>query len=383
MDRWPGPVHPLPLRLLPPLAHFFPTHCPYPSCLWVTLGRGQTQGPRWASEGPRTKTRYLSQIQQGFLLLPSRPRLGSLGTGWWAALCASFWMLVSFLLRFLDDRVDGVITAAVRALRPCWWPLEMRYNMPRHEASWSLLPCWACPHRQPVSWTRSLLPLPPPLSSLRSSSLAPSWYHGALIFALMPSQGGQGGRGRGRRTPAEKAKTKSSEEGNRLHLTWPDMTSSRYKRVVQLYQSRDLQGKHVGQEGSSRPGAQLHLLTGLCLNLRASGYQPAASAALHTGGDLPRTFLWSLDILTGAHLRPGIPWSQATRVRDRRQGLGKEPAGPGPCPSAAHIPFFPGATGAGVPSAGRDCGPRISAHQLVLSGRGLPPVYTRCPVLLP
>ena len=51
-----------------------------------------------------------------------------------------------------------------------------------------------------------------------------------------------------------------------LHLSWPDMMSSRYKCVGSCTQSRDLQGKPV--LGGGRPGAQLHLAGGLYLNLR-------------------------------------------------------------------------------------------------------------------
>ncbi|XP_069453959.1 RNA polymerase II-associated protein 1 isoform X3 [Ovis canadensis] len=81
-----------------------------------------------------------------------------------------------FLLRFsLDDRVDGVITAAVRALR-------------------------------------ALLVAPGDEELLDSTF---SWYHGALIFALMPSQEDKEDEDEDKEPPAEKAKTKSSEEGNR------------------------------------------------------------------------------------------------------------------------------------------------------------------------
>lgn len=81
-----------------------------------------------------------------------------------------------FLLRFsLDDRVDGVIAAAVRALR-------------------------------------ALLVAPGDEELLDSAF---SWYHGALVFALMPSQEDKEDEDEDEEPPAEKAKTKSSEEGNR------------------------------------------------------------------------------------------------------------------------------------------------------------------------
>ncbi|XP_019824127.2 RNA polymerase II-associated protein 1 [Bos indicus] len=81
-----------------------------------------------------------------------------------------------FLLRFsLDDRVDGVIAAAVRALR-------------------------------------ALLVAPGDEELLDSTF---SWYHGALMFALMPSQEDKEDEDEDEEPPAEEAKTKSPEEGNR------------------------------------------------------------------------------------------------------------------------------------------------------------------------
>ncbi|XP_060474869.1 RNA polymerase II-associated protein 1 isoform X2 [Panthera onca] len=82
-----------------------------------------------------------------------------------------------FLLRFsLDDRVDAVIAAAVRALQ-------------------------------------ALLVAPGDEELLDSSF---SWYHGALTFPLMPSQEDrEGDEDEDEEAPAEKAKRKSPEEGNR------------------------------------------------------------------------------------------------------------------------------------------------------------------------
>ncbi|XP_066885120.1 RNA polymerase II-associated protein 1 isoform X7 [Kogia breviceps] len=81
-----------------------------------------------------------------------------------------------FLLRFsLDDRVDGVIAAAVRALR-------------------------------------ALLVAPGDEELLDSTF---SWYHGALVFPLMPSQEDKEGEDEDEEPLAEKAKRKSPEEGNR------------------------------------------------------------------------------------------------------------------------------------------------------------------------
>ncbi|KAM5240978.1 RNA polymerase II-associated protein 1 isoform 1-T5 [Hipposideros larvatus] len=80
-----------------------------------------------------------------------------------------------FLLRFsLDDRVDGVIAAAVRALR-------------------------------------ALLVAPGDEELLDSTF---SWYHGALAFPLMPSQEDKEGEDEDEE-PAERTKRKSPEEGNR------------------------------------------------------------------------------------------------------------------------------------------------------------------------
>ncbi|EQB77316.1 RNA polymerase II-associated protein 1 isoform 1 [Camelus ferus] len=81
-----------------------------------------------------------------------------------------------FLLRFsLDDRVDGVIAAAIRALR-------------------------------------ALLVAPGDEELLDSTF---SWYHGALVFPLMPSQEDREDEVEDEEPPAEKAKRKSPEEGNR------------------------------------------------------------------------------------------------------------------------------------------------------------------------
>lgn len=81
-----------------------------------------------------------------------------------------------FLLRFsLDDRVDGVIAAAVRALR-------------------------------------ALLVVPGDEELLDSTF---SWYHGALVFPLMPSQRDKEDEDEDEEPSGEKAKKKSPEEGNR------------------------------------------------------------------------------------------------------------------------------------------------------------------------
>ncbi|XP_021496256.1 RNA polymerase II-associated protein 1 isoform X1 [Meriones unguiculatus] len=81
-----------------------------------------------------------------------------------------------FLLRFsLDDRVDGVIAAAVRALR-------------------------------------TLLVAPGDEELLDSTF---SWYHGASVFPLMPSQEDKEDEGEDEEPATEKAKKKTPEEGNR------------------------------------------------------------------------------------------------------------------------------------------------------------------------
>ncbi|KAF7481978.1 Hypothetical predicted protein [Marmota monax] len=81
-----------------------------------------------------------------------------------------------FLLRFsLDDRVDGVIAAAVRALR-------------------------------------ALLVAPGDEELLDSTF---SWYHGALVFPLMPSWEDKEDEGEDEEPPGEKAKKKMPEEGHR------------------------------------------------------------------------------------------------------------------------------------------------------------------------
>nr|XP_010596659.1 RNA polymerase II-associated protein 1 isoform X1 [Loxodonta africana]XP_010596660.1 RNA polymerase II-associated protein 1 isoform X1 [Loxodonta africana] len=81
-----------------------------------------------------------------------------------------------FLLRFsLDDRVDGVLAAAVQALR-------------------------------------ALLVAPGDEELLDSTF---SWYHGASVFPLMPRQEDEDDEDAGEEPPAEKAKRKSPEEGGR------------------------------------------------------------------------------------------------------------------------------------------------------------------------
>ncbi|XP_032712678.1 RNA polymerase II-associated protein 1 isoform X2 [Lontra canadensis] len=81
-----------------------------------------------------------------------------------------------FLLRFsLDDRVDGVIAAAVQALR-------------------------------------ALLVAPGDEELLDSTF---SWYRGALVFPLMPSQEDEDDEDEDEEPPAEKVKRKSPEQGNR------------------------------------------------------------------------------------------------------------------------------------------------------------------------
>ncbi|XP_076983630.1 RNA polymerase II-associated protein 1 isoform X2 [Tamandua tetradactyla] len=81
-----------------------------------------------------------------------------------------------FLLRFsLDDRVDGVIVAAVRALR-------------------------------------ALLVAPGDEELLDRTF---SWYHGASVFPLIPSQEDKEDEDEDEEPPAEKAKKKSPEEGSR------------------------------------------------------------------------------------------------------------------------------------------------------------------------
>lgn len=81
-----------------------------------------------------------------------------------------------FLLRFsLDDRVDGVIAAAVRALR--------------------------------------VLLVAPGDEELLDKTF--SWYHGALVFPLMPSQEDKEDEDEDQEPPGEKAKGKSPEEESR------------------------------------------------------------------------------------------------------------------------------------------------------------------------
>ncbi|XP_066197701.1 RNA polymerase II-associated protein 1 [Saccopteryx leptura] len=95
-----------------------------------------------------------------------------------------------FLLRFsLDDRVDGVIAAAVRALR-------------------------------------ALLVAPGDEELLDNTF---SWYHGAMVFPLMPSQEDKEDEDEDEEPSGEKAKRKSPEEGN-----WPPSELARHDVIKGL-----------------------------------------------------------------------------------------------------------------------------------------------------
>lgn len=143
------------------------------------------------------------------------------------------------------------------------------------------------------SWIHLLAPSasPPQLPFLWQELLDStfSWYHGALTFPLMPSQEDKEDEDEDEECPAEKAKRKSPEEESRAP---PDLARHDVIKVKgQLLSHPMAQGMSTcWKEGSSVPGAQLHLSVGFSLQLPgAPGYQPAASAALLARGDLPRT----------------------------------------------------------------------------------------------
>lgn len=116
-----------------------------------------------------------------------------------------------FLLRFsLDDRVDGVIAAAVQALR-------------------------------------ALLVAPGDEELLDSTF---SWYHGVLVFPLMPSQKDKEDEDEDEERLTEKTKRKSPEEGNRPPSDLARYDVIKVKMLGQLHVSHDLKGKHLlGKKG--------------------------------------------------------------------------------------------------------------------------------------
>ena len=70
------------------------------------------------------------------------------------------------------------------------------------------------------------------------------------MFALMPSQEDKEDEDEDEAPPAEKAKTKSPEEGNRPPSDLARQDIIKVQACRQLYQSRDLQGKHMlGRRG--------------------------------------------------------------------------------------------------------------------------------------
>lgn len=170
-----------------------------------------------------------------------------------------------------------------------------------------------------------------------------------------------------------------------LHLSWPDMMSSRYKRAGSCTQSRDLQGKPVlGGGGVIKawgPAAFGRGLVSEPQGLLATNLLPRLRYVLEVTCPGPSVVL---DILTVLIRLARHSLESATRVRDRRQGLGKEPRWAWPCPSVTHISFPPGphrcwsALGWWRLWCGNSCPPAGPPW-----GRGLPPVYTECPVLLP
>lgn len=91
------------------------------------------------------------------------------------------------------------------------------------------------------------------------------------MFALMPSQEGKEDEDEDEEPPAEKAKTKSPEEGNRPPSELARHDVIKVQARGQLAAPSPVTSRASPcweEEGSSRPGAQLHLAGGLCLNLR-------------------------------------------------------------------------------------------------------------------
>lgn len=90
--------------------------------------------------------------------------------------------------------------------------------------------------------------------------------------------------------PAEKAKRKSPEEGNRPPSDLARYDVIKVKMLGQLDLSHDLEGKHgLGKTGHQALGPSCIWQWVYLLSPGASGHQPPASAALHSRGDLSRT----------------------------------------------------------------------------------------------
>lgn len=127
-----------------------------------------------------------------------------------------------------------------------------------------------------------------------------------------------------------------------LHLTWPDMTSSRYKRAGSCTSPVTSRASTCWAGGVIKAWGPAAFGSGLVSEpqgLLATNLLPRLRYVLEVTCPGPSVVL---DILTVLIRLARHSLESATRVRDRRQGLGKEPRWAWPRPSAAHVPFPPG-----------------------------------------
>lgn len=113
----------------------------------------------------------------------------------------------------------------------------------------SVLGAWLVLTTARPSFEACPLPLlPTPFSSLWQELLDGtfSWYHGALVFPLMPSQEDkEDDEDEDEEPPVEKAKRKSSEEGNRPPSDLARRDVIKVQMLGQLHLFHDLEGKHT------------------------------------------------------------------------------------------------------------------------------------------
>lgn len=172
-------------------------------------------------------------------------------------------------------------------------------------------------------WFPGLIPsfsLPHPFLWQKLLDSTFSWYLGAAVFPLMPSQEDKEDEDEDAEPLGEKAKRKTPEEGNRPPSDLARHDVIKVKVLQQLPQSLDLQGKHMlGKRGSARPGAQLLLAVG-CVSdpqgLLATNLLPRLRYLLEVTCPGPSVVL---DILAVLIRLARHSLESATRVRTRRR----------------------------------------------------------------
>lgn len=132
--------------------------------------------------------------------------------------------------------------------------MRMSPSFPKGPEAWSLAFLLFVGDSALYSWTYFLaLPLlPTPFSFLWQELLDStfSWYHGALVFPLMPSRKDKEDEDEDEERLTEKTKRKSPEEGNRPPSDLARYDVIKVKMLGQLHVSHDLKGKHLlGKKG--------------------------------------------------------------------------------------------------------------------------------------